>query len=955
VRAGLEEAAQRRGLWLNIFVGHELGGGPEAVIHRYAGRDNADGMILLSAGLAAKRGLECVKELIGNHPGLPLCSLGVALPGIPSVVADNRPGLQEVIDHLIIDHGRRKLACLAGPRANPDHGTRFIVYREALSRHNIPFDPSLVAENVGNTTTARIAVQQFLDRGVQFDAIIAVDDQTALGALEVLNNAGLQVPQQVALTGFDDLPVCRFTQPPLTTVRQPVRAMAAKAIELVAAQMAGNSVPLVTSLRVESVRRASCGCLAALTPAYPQPSPENAQNLPCWLADNEKLLAELICAKLGFTAEESRSWVFALLRALGQELTGQRGVFVATLDERMRRAKDPEREYESLQRAVAVLRSAFTTVARHLETLWTDAERSLAVATMVDQARQRVAIETSYLSLLSSGASLTRAFDWDSLKQTLSEVLPMLAESAFISLKAHDSTDWLEPFFCMSNGAVHESPVTQFPACQLIPPDVPFVPRQRSRLILPLTVEQEYLGVAVVELRPGLGIHEMLRSQISTALKSVSLHQQIVQKTAMHERSVQERIATSKRLQSLSVLAGGVAHDLNNALGPLVALPNIILDQLKDVPMGSREATIVADLELLEGAALRAAQTIKDLLTLGRQGRMPKGPMDLNRFVTNAVESDQLLREFAMRRGVRLKPVLSEEKLVISASEAQLQRAVSNLLRNAVEATHPGGRVLLKTYATRLTEALDAYETIEPGEYAVIEVSDTGCGIASVDLGRVFEPFFSKKQLSESSGSGLGLAIVHGVVKEHEGFASVESIPGRGTTFTLYFPRVATRAPSVRAAPPVRAGAGRILVVDDDRVQLRTATRVLSHYGYDVTTASTSAEAHRVHETAAAAEGGTTGFDLIVVDMVLHEADDGLALFARLQRLDLATKGLVVSGNAPTERLSHAMSKGLHFLAKPYRAEELIEAIQAALSAPAPEQITIAPGAAHSSTPAGQR
>jgi DNA-binding LacI/PurR family transcriptional regulator/signal transduction histidine kinase/ActR/RegA family two-component response regulator len=951
VRSGLEEAAQRQGFRLNIFVGHELDTGPEAVIHRFAGRENAAGMVVLSASLAAKHGLECVQELIDSHSGLPVCSLGVALPGVPSVVADNRPGLQEVIDHLIIDHGRRRLACLAGLRGNPDHDARLIVYREALTRHNIPFDPSRVVENIGNTPSARIAVQQLIDHGVQFDAIVAVDDPAALGALEVLNNAGLQVPQQVSLTGFDDLPVCRFTQPPLTTVRQPIRAMAAKAIELVAAQMAGDSVPLLTSLSVESVRRVSCGCLAAFAPAYPQPSGENAQNLPYWLVDNEQSLADLICTKLRFTTNEGRNWVLALLGALGQELAGQRGAFIAMLEERMRRAEDPESQYESLQRTVAVLRGALPAEARHLDTLWADAERSLAVATMVDQARQRVEIETSYASLLVSGASLTRAFDWDSLKQTLAEVLPPFAESAFISLKVNDSTDWLAPFFCFSNGAVYESQAGQFPARQLIPPDVRATPRQCSRLILPLTVEQEYLGVAVVELRPGLGIHEMLRSQISTALKSVALHQQIVQKTALHERSVQERLATSKRLQSLSVLAGGVAHDLNNALGPLVALPNIILDQLKDVPMGSGEATIVADLELLEGASLRAAQTIKDLLTLGRQGRMPKGPMDLNRFIASAVESDQLLREFASRRGVSLGSVLSGEKLVISASEAQLHRAVSNLLRNAIDATPPGGRVQLKLYTVRLTEALEVYETIEPGEYAVIEVTDTGCGIDSVDLGRVFEPFYSKKQLSESSGSGLGLAIVHGVVKEHDGFASVESTRGRGTTFTLYFPLVATRAPSVRAIPLVRAGTGRILVVDDDWVQLRTAARVLSHYGYEVTTAATSAEAHRAHE-AATAKDGNPRFDLVVLDMILHEADDGLALFARLQRLGLATKGIIVSGNAPTGRLSHAISKGLRFLAKPYRADELIASIQAAIAAPAPEPITMAPDGTHLSTPA---
>jgi signal transduction histidine kinase/CheY-like chemotaxis protein len=442
----------------------------------------------------------------------------------------------------------------------------------------------------------------------------------------------------------------------------------------------------------------------------------------------------------------------------------------------------------------------------------------------------------------------------------------------------------------------------------------------------------------------------MLRTQISTALKTASLHQQIVRQTALHERSVQERIATAKRLQSLSVLAGGVAHDLNNALGPLVALPQIISDQLKEVTLGGHEAVIFSDLELLEGAALRAAQTIKDLLTLGRQGQMPKDPLDLNRFAETALESDQLLKEFALRRGVIVASTLAKEPLFVSGSEGQLQRALSNLLRNAIDATGPGGKVHLRTFSRTLEKALDAYETVEPGDYVVIEVSDTGCGIAPGDIGRVFEPFFSKKQLSENSGSGLGLAIVHGVVKEHEGYALVESTPGRGTTFSLYFPRIRPPVPDGRGPSLPCPGVGRILIVDDDPVQLRTAKRVLVHHGYEVVTASNSAEAHRIHDGATRPDG-RSGFDLVIVDMVLNEVDDGLTLFARLQRLSTANRGLVVSGNAPSERLSKAMGKGLVFLPKPYRATELLDAVQNTLVSPIPAPITIAPTSDASSAP----
>ncbi|MGC4063735.1 MAG: ATP-binding protein [Polyangiaceae bacterium] len=638
----------------------------------------------------------------------------------------------------------------------------------------------------------------------------------------------------------------------------------------------------------------------------------------------------------------TRSHATRLLLAFERESLGEHGRFVAELDQLIAEASDHEREYDVLQRVLSTLHDLFSTGGAPAIPLLIEAEQALASAMIADHARQHVALEVAYHRLLASGSCLTRAFDEVSLRASLTEVMPEMTDSAWIALPTSDSKHHLKPFFFLDCGKPVEVSSEPFLAKRLISEEHEWHRRERSRLVLPLTVENEYLGLALLELKPGLGIHEMLRTQISTALKTASLHQQIVRQTALHERSVQERIATAKRLQSLSVLAGGVAHDLNNALGPLVALPQIISDQLREVVLGTHGEVIFSDLELLEGAALRAAQTIKDLLTLGRQGQMPKDPLDLNRFTENALESDQLLKEFALRRGVIVTSTFASEPLFVSGSEGQLQRALSNLLRNAIDATSPGGKVHLRTFSRSLEKPLDAYETVEPGDYVVVEVSDTGCGIAQGDIGRVFEPFFSKKQLSENSGSGLGLAIVHGVVKEHEGYALVESNPGRGTTFSLYFPRIRHLESHGRSLSLPCPGVGRILIVDDDPVQLRTAKRVLAHHGYDVVTASNSSEAHRIHDGSTRADG-RSGFDLVIVDMVLNEIDDGLALFARLQRLSSSNRGLVVSGNAPSERLSKAIGKGLVFLPKPYRATELLEAVQTALVNPIPAPITIAP------------
>ena len=172
----------------------------------------------------------------------------------------------------------------------------------------------------------------------------------------------------------------------------------------------------------------------------------------------------------------------------------------------------------------------------------------------------------------------------------------------------------------------------------LIPPSVLELDRQNTLLVFPLVHEDELLGVIAFDHQPGNNPYIVFRNQIAVVLRNIRLHQEVLRRTMLHERSVQERLATSKRLEALSVLAGGVAHDLNNALGPMLVIPDVIFSQLtRLVPDQDALAELRDDLDNIKIAAERAAQTIKDLLTLGRQGRRPKAELDLNRLVKSCL------------------------------------------------------------------------------------------------------------------------------------------------------------------------------------------------------------------------------------------------------------------------------------------------------------------------------
>ena len=757
-----------------------------------------DGLIVSSTLLSGYCGKKGIEEFLEHrYRGMALASLGIEVPGVPSIVVENRSGMDAVLEHLIQDHGCRRVAFVGGTPHNPEAEERLAIYREALERHGLPFEPALVEPGYFVKRSAFAAVETILGRTQAPDAVVAANDSMALGAIDALRRHGFRVPRQVLVTGFDDLSLAALANPPLTTVAQPFKRMAESAIQLILDQVAGRSVQPVTRLSTELTVRQSCGCEVRLSHKR-DPAPARSGVLTSDdLSARRPAIAAAVAAFLATDRDDGSAGAGRLLDALAAELAGEAEAFVRAIEHLLECCGDDNDGYRALQNAVTCLRAEL----RHGETaelaeLWYEALSLVALANTTAQVQHRLAVDESYLRLLSAGEAFSVAFDSASLERILIRGLPPAGVHTALIARCPDGTlSELEPFVCLHDGVPLELTRERYPANRLFPP-VDYLPDRRgSFLVFPLTFETQKLGVGVFEYEEGVSGQYVLRDQISAALKSIELHEAVVQKTTLHERSLQERLATSKRMQSLSVLAGGVAHDLNNALGPLVGLPDIILRELSaNDALGAPGSQVSADLESIKAAALRASQTIKDLLTLGRQGRAEKEPLNLNQLVSNCLKDEmlRLLNPLNPRVSVRLELCLAQ--IVVRASEAHVVRAITNLVHNAIEAIPAEGTVLVTTSSVRVTEALSGYEQIEPGDYAVVTVSDDGAGIAQNELGRIFEPFFSMKRAGDRSGTGLGLAIVHGVVKEHDGFVDVRSTLGAGTVFSLYFPRVRERA-----------------------------------------------------------------------------------------------------------------------------------------------------------------
>jgi signal transduction histidine kinase/ActR/RegA family two-component response regulator len=378
-------------------------------------------------------------------------------------------------------------------------------------------------------------------------------------------------------------------------------------------------------------------------------------------------------------------------------------------------------------------------------------------------------------------------------------------------------------------------------------------------------------------------------------------------------RALEAELRKSQKMEAVGALAGGVAHDLNNILSGIVSYPELILLELPE------ESPLRKPIATIQEAGQRAADIVQDLLTLARRGVAAMEPVDLNAIVRRYLQSPEFLNLKACHRAVRVEGFLEPELLPVTGSPVHLGKSLMNLVTNAAEAMPEGGLVRIVSENRLLSRPVHGFETVPAGEYVVLTVSDTGSGIAPENLERIFEPFFSTKKMGRS-GTGLGMAVVWGTIRDHGGHIDIHTAPGRGTTFTLYFP--AARGGLAEAPAPKRAvedyrGHGEsVLVVDDVREQREIAAAMLRRLGYQVRVAASGEEAvGLVRERPV---------DVLLLDMVMDPGIDGLDTYRRIREIRPGQKAVIASGYAETDRVKSARELGAGaYVRKPYTLEKI--------------------------------
>ncbi|KAB2890908.1 MAG: response regulator [Desulfobulbaceae bacterium] len=392
----------------------------------------------------------------------------------------------------------------------------------------------------------------------------------------------------------------------------------------------------------------------------------------------------------------------------------------------------------------------------------------------------------------------------------------------------------------------------------------------------------------------------------------------------LREREIQEsRLAESRarKMESLGLLAGGVAHDLNNILSGIVSYPELLLFEL------APDDRLRRPIELMRESGLRATAIVQDLLTVARGVAVEKEPINLNAVIEEYLGSSDFRTVQKFHPGIEVEADLADNLANVVGSRVHLRKILMNLISNACEATDAAGIVRVATANRVVDQPPRDTADLDEGEYVTLTVADQGKGISTEDLEKIFEPFYSKKVMGRS-GTGLGLTVVWNVVQDHRGHIDVATSAG-GTTFTISLPSTSSPARQPQQTVDLslyRGGGETILVVDDVATQRQITCSILDRLGY---------RAEAVPGGEAAVEFvRKQPVDLVLLDMIMSPGISGRETYERITRLHPGQKALIVSGYAETEDVRETLRLGAAaFLKKPLMIHDLATTIHSILRA----------------------
>jgi signal transduction histidine kinase/DNA-binding LacI/PurR family transcriptional regulator/AraC-like DNA-binding protein len=738
---------------------------------------NTDG-ILVANPLHSLARSSYIQELISQ--GQPVLFIGSGETG-PTIVADNAGGIQEALRHLV-DHGHRQIAFLAGSPMDMsgDSGDRLTAYQSFLQANNLSINPQLIAYGRHVYDGGYSAMQQILATGIPFTAVLASNDESALGAMQALEEAGHKIPQEVAVIGFDNRLEGAVHEPGLSSVHVPLFDMGYQALKLLHDHLvAGARLNDTIRISTRLVRRESCGCRSGMNlpaPGIARPAPSPEQSMAAILQSQAHSLTDREILTLCERLVES---FHASIRE------ASRSHFQNTLMDVLQKSMAVEDDAHIWQEAISVLGadSGDTEVSRKFISELLDEARLTISTQMQKQYRQSMLRErwtSSRLSLLTD--RLLEALDDSQIYETLESHLPELnihtAHLVQFEAQGTDPVAWSTAH----NVLDLDQPLARFPTREFPPPGMLDENCPRLLTLVPLTGYSGQMGFMVFGSEP-LDLYGAIVQQLGGAFNMARLYHQAVEDRQLAEEASQLK---SRFLSTIS-------HELRTPLNLIVGLSGLLLQE-----NGEKKYTLPdsahRDVERIHAYAQHLGGLIGDVLDLAAndagQLRLNKEFMDLGDALGMIAESG---RQLASAKGLAWRVNLHDSGPWVWGDRTRLRQVTLNLVNNAIKFTDQG-EVSLQ---------------MEVGEGVVtVLVHDTGLGIPLEEQTTIFSEF-SRSERSITlgfRGLGLGLAICKRLVEMHGGAIGVHSPGKEGEGSTFYFTLPTIESPPLDGERRTRIG-----------------------------------------------------------------------------------------------------------------------------------------------------
>ena len=422
-------------------------------------------------------------------------------------------------------------------------------------------------------------------------------------------------------------------------------------------------------------------------------------------------------------------------------------------------------------------------------------------------------------------------------------------------------------------------------------------------------------------------IYEKSRENAQKMLKKANEDQEriIEERTVQLKKEIETReeyskqLRQSQKMKAIGLMAGGVAHDLNNILSGIASYPELILQKLP------ADSEYRKPLEAIWNSGKRSAAVVADLLTVARGVASTKVPCNVNEIINDYMISPEFRTMKSHYPGVKFVKRFEKNLSHIKCSSVHIRKSIMNIIVNASEAIHDTGTVTIRTQHKIIDSALALKHNLDGGSYVIVSIEDTGEGISDTDIDHIFEPFYSKKIIGRS-GTGLGLAVAWNSVQDHNGAILVTS-SHNGSVFDLYFPSVAdkyTKSPENMSVENFMGHGEKVLIVDDEELQLDITSQIVTVLGYTPTCVSSGEEAINYLKN--------NTVELVILDMLMDPGINGRETFEEIIKTYPEQAAIIASGFSKSEDVMKAIRLGVKgFIHKPYSIVELGKIIHESL------------------------